>query len=102
MLDIGLKFIGVVKTATKIFPMANLSVREMAERGDSICLVHKGQDGCVRLMALVWVDRDRRYFISSFSRSTDVEPIQRIRWRQTPLRAERISLAVPQPKVAEL
>ncbi len=50
LLDIGLKFIDVVKTATRKFPMANLSVREMTERGDSISLVHKGQDGCVRLM----------------------------------------------------
>jgi Transposase IS4 len=45
MQRMGLRFIGVVKTATRKFPMAYLSSLELEQRGDWKGLVAKGTDG---------------------------------------------------------
>ena len=64
---IGLRFIGVVKTATKRFPMAHLSQIELVNRGDFTGLVCRDLTGNPKFMSFVWMDRERRYFISSVS-----------------------------------
>jgi hypothetical protein len=64
LLSMGLKFIGIVKTATKQFPMQALGSIEMEMRGERDTYVNKTEDGRVRMMAMVWLDRERRYFIS--------------------------------------
>ena len=101
----GLRFIGVVKTATKQFPMASLGSIETTERGESHCLVEK-LDGKIELMAMLWVDRERRYFILSASSRSPGAPNNRKRWHQvdeTPNAApERVELTVPQPEAAEI
>ena len=63
----GLHFIGVVKTATKKFPMSYLSNLELVQRGDYKGLVARGTDGQPTMLSFVWMDRDRRYFITSAS-----------------------------------
>ena len=102
----GMGFIGVVKTATKKFPMAYLSNLEMQQRGERHGLITRGAEGDATLMAFVWMDRDRRYFIASSSSFADGLPHVRQRWRQvdTTLNAdaERIELTVPQPKACEI
>ena len=40
----GLKFIGVVKTATQKFPMAHLAAHELENRGDHYGLIRLGED----------------------------------------------------------
>lgn len=97
----GLRFIGVVKTATRKYRMQELSRRPARERGDREYLVHKNDEGEVDMMALMWVDRERRYFRSTASTHNDGTPFERIRWRQNGLAAERVLLTVRQPKVAE-
>ena len=99
--SMGMRFIGVVKAATRNFPMAELARRPACERGDRACMVHKGIDGKVDMMALMWVDRERRYFISTTSSAADGTPYERIRWRQTGSFAQRVLLTVRQPKVVE-
>ena len=42
---IGLRFIGVVKTATNQFPMKHLSEIELKNIGDRIGLIFHGDDG---------------------------------------------------------
>jgi hypothetical protein len=107
LLGMGLKFIGVVKTATRQFPQAYLSEFEMRQRGDRKGLVaYAEQDPTVpELLAFVWMDRDRRNFISSCSSLQEGREFVRNRWRQidtTPdADAENIDLTVPQPKAAE-
>ena len=64
---IGLRFIGVVKTATKKFPMSYLSNLELVQRGDYKGLVARGTDGQPTMLSFVWMDWDRRYFGSSMS-----------------------------------
>jgi hypothetical protein len=61
---IGLWFIGVVKTATRRFPMAYLQGLELQKRGNRKGLTMRGNTS---LCAFVWMDCDCRYFIASAS-----------------------------------
>mmetsp|Transcript_13087 Transcript_13087/g.15367 ORF Transcript_13087/g.15367 Transcript_13087/m.15367 type:complete len:489 (-) Transcript_13087:196-1662(-) len=105
MKKVGLRFISDIKTATKQFPMAYLSSREVIERGNSNALYTKDEDGEVALLAGMWVDRDRRYFVSNTETMEGVEPIFRIRWRQadSTLNAEpeRQELTLDQPSLVK-
>ena len=60
LLHLGLRFIGVVKTATRAFPMHFLSQVEMDGRGQHTTLRCHMQDTVKSLMAQAWVDRNRR------------------------------------------
>jgi hypothetical protein len=56
LLGMGLKFIGVVNTATRIHPMGNLSRRKLAQRDGYVSLVAKDLDRKVQMMALMcWI-----------------------------------------------
>jgi len=102
MTRIGLCFIGVVKTATRGYPMTYLSQIELQNCGDyeGIVTTFEGSD----ILAFVWMDRTRRYFIltaGSLGRGT---PYTRERWRQvTPDgEPELVEFTIPQPKAAEI
>ena len=64
---IGLRFIGVVKTATRQFPQSYLANLEMRVRGERRGLVARDEYDTPYMLAFSWMDRDRRYFISSAS-----------------------------------
>lgn len=86
--------------------MAYLGNEVLHSRGDrhGVISVNADQRG-THLMAFVWVDRDRRYFISSGSSLSDGTVIQRTRWRQRKPGQEdpeRTNVLVPQPKAAEI
>ena len=102
---IGLRFIGVVKTATKRFPMKHLSGLELRDRGDCVGLVSKGVDGQPSLLPFVWMDRNRRYFIATGSSLQAGKTYSRKRWRQEDEEEDappnKVELFVPQPKAAE-
>jgi Transposase IS4 len=94
-----MRFLGVVITSTKKFQMNYLSNKELHERGDRRGLITKDHDGTPRLIAFVWMDRDRRYFIVSGSSLEEGTPFVRQCSRQmdidrSPTRAE---LTIPQP-----
>ena len=79
----GLRFIGTVKTATRGFPMHYLQrVLLPGGKGDHKALLHTDPESGNALLAYVWADRDRRYFISTCSSCTPGRQIQRKRWRQ--------------------
>jgi Transposase IS4 len=99
---LGLKYVDVVKTATRRFPKAYLGQRTLQNRGERLSLAHDNHNGEIDMMAMLWWDRERRYFICTTSSAADGEAYQRVRWRQTPQGAQRVSLEVPQPKAAEL
>ena len=105
LLKLKTRFIGVIKTATRRFPMQQLSTVELQQRGDRFGLVSRSADGVPYLLAFVWMDRDRRYFIASGSSLSDGTPIVRQRWRQIGDDPEadptRVELTIPQPKAAE-
>jgi Transposase IS4 len=80
---VGMRFIGTVKTATKEFPMNYLGSCVLGDgRGDRHGLISKDAGTGCSLLALVWVDRDRRYFISTCSSLSPGHPCTRWRWRQ--------------------
>ena len=87
--------------------MQALSTRRLHDRGDRYGLVHKDNEGVPDMYAFVWLDRNRRYFISSGPSLAEGQPYQRYRWRQieevaTDNPPERVELVVPQPKAAEV
>ena len=104
---VGLRFIGVVKTATKRFPMKYLSEIEMQNRGDRTGLIMHDEFNRPTMIAFCWMDRNRRYFIASASSLSPGLPHIRQRWRQLETDdpnadPERVSLEVPQPKACEV
>ena len=102
----GLHFIGVVKTATKKFPMSYLSNLELLQCGDYKGLVARGTDGQPTMLPFIWMDWDRRYFIASASSLDSGILDSRNRWRQVSLELdalpENVELTILQPKVMEV
>ena len=99
---LGFRFIGVVKTATKKFPMAYLRGLEMEGRGALRAVESKdGEGGATDMLAFVWVDRERRYFVCNGAGLEGAPPIYRSRWRQvdeTPdADSETVQLEIEQP-----
>jgi len=62
---------------------------------------HTTADGVMDLMAVLWVDRERSYFIASTSTTLSGAPYDRLRWRHGEDTAARVALTVPQPQVAK-
>ena len=82
LLHMGMYFIGVVKTATSQFPKAFLENSQLSNKGDCKGCITKNAEGDPEMMAFVWLDRDRRMFITSCSSLKDGTPMVRHRWRQ--------------------
>jgi Transposase IS4 len=107
MWTIGLRFIGTVKTATREFPMAYLSGRTMGDgRGDRHGVVSRDLASGATMLAFCWVDRERRYFISTCSSLAPGPPCVRKRWRQIDLTPnadpEFVDVVVPQPSACNV
>lgn len=102
----GLRYIGVVKTASRGFPMSFLSTQPMCGRGSHKTTVSKISDDSenrFEMMALCWVDRNRRYFISTASTSRPGPVQQRVRWRNnTRDGSHQQVLSIEIPEVAHL
>ena len=92
----GLHFIGVVKTATKKFPMFYLSNLLVARR----------TSGQPTMLSFIWMDWDCRYFITSASLLDSGILYSHNRWRQVCLELdalpENMELTILQPKVTEV
>ena len=105
--QLGFRFIGIVKTATKGYPMQHLGRVELpGNRGDRRGLISVDSTTGCQLLAFVWCDRDRRYFISTCSSLADGSIIDRMRWRQVDQTdnadPERVHIVVAQPKACEI
>ena len=101
MRKIGLKFIGVLKTVSRKFPMQYLSGVEVDGRGKCNTLVRKDDSGKQDMMAVVWVDRYRRYFVANTRSTIDGKLYTRTRWKQFYDGAHKVDMEVRQPEVAE-
>ena len=106
MRTMGLLFIGVVKTATRKFPMSYLSNLELVQCGDYKGLVARGTGGQPTMLLFIWMDWNCRYFIASASSLDSGIPYSRDRWCQVSLeldaRPENVELTIPQPKATEV
>ncbi len=100
LLEMDLKFIGFVKNATRKYRKDSLSEVELSERGQCASVVRKDYNGSPLMMAVMWMDRDRRYFISTTSRTWKRKPCNRLRWCQLDGGPARIELSVPRPESA--
>ena len=69
--------------------------------GHHISMVSDVDGGYGELLALVWVDRNPRYFISTTGSTARGVPYSRYRWRQTISGPRRVNIEVEQPKVVE-
>ena len=102
----GLRFIGVVKTATRGFPKTFLTSVELESCGDFFALKRLAGDNKPALGAFVWMDRERRYFILTTGSLEARTPFVRCRWRyvdQTPNAApEQVMFSIKQPQIAEV
>ena len=102
----GLNFIGVVKMATKKFPMFYLSNLELVQHGDYKGLVARGTDGQPTMLSFIWMDRECHYFIASVSSLYSGIPYSHNRWHQVSLELdalpENVELTIPQPKATEV
>lgn len=103
---IGLRFIGAEKQAIREFPMQYLGSLPMpGGKGSRKGLLTADEATGTQLMAFMWIDRDRRYFISTCSSLEEGSRILRTRWSQVdkthnadPVRLEK---EVAQPRAAE-
>ena len=98
------KYIGVVKQAHRQYPMAFLQ-QVVLNRGLYKGLYTRAENSIApTLMAFVWVDRERRYFISSCSNIAPGLPYIRNRWRQIDPDddAVNVNLEIDQPAAAEI
>ncbi|KAI2496728.1 Transposase IS4 [Fragilaria crotonensis] len=91
--------------------MPYLSQVELSSRGDRKGMVTRGGEtnSEPKLMAFVWMDRQRRYFIATCSSLAEGSPYKRQRWRQLEdanadeqADPQLVDLVVPQPKAAEV
>jgi hypothetical protein len=102
----GLRFIGPVKTATRGYPKLFLTSVELPNRGDFVALRSNATENSPELGALVWMDRERRYFISTTGSFEWGTPYQQCRWRQVnqePNAApQQVMFTITQPKIAEM
>ncbi len=102
-----LRFIGVVKTATKGFPKSYLTNVELHERGNFHAVASGKTDAMDPYMAaFVWMDRERRYFIATAGNLAEGTPYTRCRWRQVNrapnAASERVIMTIKQPQIAEV
>jgi Transposase IS4 len=102
----GLRFIGVVQTATRRYPMFELSRIEFGSRGDRVGSLSLNEAQEPWNMAFTWVDRDRRYFMSTRSSLPPATPYTQNRLQQVSMASnappEVVKLSVPQSQAAEI
>jgi Transposase IS4 len=82
LFQMNLRFIGVVKTATKRFPMDHFRSVVMGEKGDRKGLISLDASNTPRYLSIIFVDRDRRYFIATTGSLEEGTSQTRKRWRQ--------------------
>eukprot|EP00171_Calliarthron_tuberculosum_P023537 IDg23537t1 len=100
--SVGMRYIGVVKSATRGFPMQQLSGRPMNDRGTWYSMICESDnpEQC-KMMAVLWVDRERRYFIATTDTTHAGSTIYRERWRRVGNVSMKITTETAIPKVAE-
>jgi hypothetical protein len=81
--------------------MKLVQAKVLPSRRDWKSFVHR-KDEEVAAMALVWVDRERRYFMSTEASAVEGAFYERTRWRQINSWLQRVTFQIKQPLIAEL
>lgn len=82
--------------------MKYLSELELDRSGSQYSMVSEIEDGTKKLMPLVCVNQNRRYFISTTSSTNLRIAYERMRWRQTSSGPRCVRITVEQPKILEV
>lgn len=99
--NLGTRFIGVVKTAHRGFPLAHLSATCMAGRGKWVTMCHHNDTCDLHIGAVLWVDRERRYFVATCGTALPGTTIYRERWRRVDNVSRVTTTQTEIPSVAE-
>ena len=102
-----LRFIGIVKTATRGFPKAFLASVQLNHCGDSFALASDSADKLDPAMAaFMSMDRERRYFIATAGALSEGMPYTRCQWEQMGqdrnAPPERVTMTIKQPQIFEI
>ena len=97
----GTRFIGVVKTAHRGFPLAHLGATPMEGRGKWSSMVHGNASSKPEIGAVLWVDRERRYFVTTTGTTLPGSSIYRERWRRVGNESRRTTTETQIPSIAE-
>jgi hypothetical protein len=101
MRDLVQKYIGVVRTVTRRFPMA--VQQTLRSPGDWFSLALYHDNGVIGTMAMLLRDRERRYFICTASSTGRASRTSECVGANPSLQgAQRVSLEVLQPNAVEL
>ena len=97
----GTRFIGVIKNSTRRYPMKPLSEEPREGRGHSLSMTSTFQNGSevYDMMAVGWVDRNRRYFVSTVGGNIPGTEQVRLRWRARDGVSAQERKSVPMPCV---
>ena len=91
-----------MKTACKQYPTRYLSTKSICDRFNSISVVHNDDSGKKIMAAIMYMDRDRRYFITTTSSIEKVSTNSRQRWRMSETCAISTTVTVRLPRAVEL
>lgn len=81
LLRYGMRFTGMVKSAVKDFLTYFLASKELTRRGDNIPMMYINEYSGKSLMAILWMNRERRLDVSSGHKINEGAPICREQWR---------------------
>ena len=76
-----------------------LSKMELSCRGQSVSMKQKCPTGDLDMMSLMWLERDRHYFISKVCRSLPRHTIYRERWSKDGDESRKVMMEIEIPDV---
>lgn len=81
LIEKGLRFTGVVKNATKLFSLTHMAQKVMKQKGDYITMPagRNGQHRKITLISICWMDKRRKYFLSTVGNSICTAEQERVR-----------------------
>ena len=98
----GLKYAGVLKTVHRKFPFEFLSRVPVSGRFEHKTLVRRNEAVDITMAAILWVDRDHRYLVTTASDTNRVQRNTRVRWKQESNGALPVEVEFSQPNAVQI
>lgn len=101
LLSVGLNFTRCLKHCTRKCPMQLLARQELLKKGDFASAIRRNDDVSTIMLALVWLDRDRQYLISTASDTVPARRSHHARLQETQDGAQHVDKIIPHPNVVQ-